>query len=124
MKRNKGFYFSVLLLTMVMLMGFATFCMAAGGDLPVNAPNPKTPPFGNFYVIGWTVVNFFILLALLHKFAYGPINAMLEQRSTTIESSLKHAEEVKAEVEQMRKEAQANLADSRKEAQEIVARAT
>ncbi|NLB88131.1 MAG: F0F1 ATP synthase subunit B [Syntrophomonadaceae bacterium] len=98
--------------------------MAAGGDLPVNAPDPKTPPFGNFYVIGWTIVNFFILLALLHKFAFGPINAMLEQRSTTIESSLKHAEEVKAEVEQMRKEAQANLADSRKEAQEIVARAT
>lgn len=124
MKRNKGFYMSVLLLTMVMLMGFATFCMAAGGNLPVNAPEPSTPRFGNVYVIGWTVVNFFILLAILYKFAFGPINAMLEQRSNTIESSLKHAEEVKVEVEQMRKEAQINLTDSRKEAQEIVARAT
>jgi F-type H+-transporting ATPase subunit b len=61
---------------------------------------------------------------MLYKFAYNPINEMLEQRTTTIESSIKHAEELKVEVEQMRKEAQANLIESRKEAQEIVGRAT
>jgi len=124
--RNKRFYFSVLLLTVVMIMGFATFCMASHGaaDMPVPQPAGHTPAFGNLYVIGWSAVNFFILLALLYKFAYNPINAMLEQRSTTIESSLKHAEEVKLEVEEMRKETQQNLAESRKEAQEIVARAT
>lgn len=126
MIRNKRFYFSVLLLTVVMIMGFATFCMASHGaaDMPVPQPAGHTPAFGNLYVIGWSAVNFFILLALLYKFAYNPINAMLEQRSTTIESSLKHAEEVKLEVEEMRKETQQNLAESRKEAQEIVARAT
>ena len=123
MKRNKGFYLSVLLLTMVMLMGFATFCMAsASGAVP--QPAGQTPRFRNFYVIGWTAVNFFVLLALLYKFAFGPIDAMLEQRTTTIESSLKHAEEVRVEVDQMKLETQANLTDSRKEAQEIVARAT
>ncbi|HHV16601.1 MAG TPA: F0F1 ATP synthase subunit B [Gelria sp.] len=94
----------------------------ASGTIP--APAGKTPDFGNWFVVGWTAVNFFILLALLYKFAYNPINAMLEERSNTIESSLKHAEEVKIEVEQMRKETQSNLAESRKEAQEIVARAT
>ncbi len=119
MKRNKRDYLSVLLLTSVMILGFATFCMASLGEQPTSA----TPAFGNFYVIGWTTVNFFILLAVLYKFAFGPINAMLEQRTNTIESSLKHAEDVKVEVEQMRKETQANLTDSRKEAQEIVARA-
>ncbi|HZJ84791.1 MAG TPA: F0F1 ATP synthase subunit B [Syntrophomonadaceae bacterium] len=123
MKRNKGFYLSVLLLTMVMLMGFATFCMASGATANPS-PAGGTPEFGNIYVIGWTVVNFFILLAILYKFAFGPINAMLEQRTNTIESSLKHAEEVKTEVEQMKLETQANLTSSRKEAQEIVARAT
>jgi len=108
-----------------MVFGFATFCMASGGgNMPVEQPSGKTPVFGNLYVIGWSLVNFLILLSLVYKFGYGPINAMLEQRTTTIESSLKHAEEVKAEVEQMRKETQANLAESRKEAQEIVARAT
>lgn len=125
MKRNKRFYLSVLLLTMVMTLGFATFCMASGaGNMPIEQPPGQTPAFGNLYVIGWSAVNFFILLALLYKFAYNPINAMLEQRSATIEGSLKHAEEVKVEVEQMRKEAQTNLADSRKEAQDIVSRAT
>lgn len=107
-------------------MGFATFCMASHGgpSQPVPAPTGATPAFGNWYVIGWTAVNFLILLALMYKFAYGPINAMLEERSATIEGSLKHAEEVKAEVEQMRIEVQANLQDSRRESQEIVARAT
>jgi len=110
---------------MVMIMGFATFCMASEGHaMPLHQPTGETPQFGNWFVVGWTAVNFFVLLALMYKFAYGPINAMLEQRSNTIESSLKHAEEVKTEVEQMRKETQTNLAESRKEAQEIVARAT
>jgi len=123
--RNKRFYTAVLLLTMVMVLGFATFCMASeGGNAPIPQPAGHTPAFGNWFVIGWTAVNFFVLLALLYKFAYNPINAMLEQRSNSIESSLKHAEEVKIEVEQMRKETQSNLAESRKEAQEIVARAT
>lgn len=125
MLRNKRFYVTVLLLTSVFILGFATLCMASsGGNMPVDQPAGHTPAFGNLYAIGWTAVNFFVLLALLYKFAFNPINAMLEQRTTTIESSLKHAEEVKVEVEQMRKEAQINLTESRKEAQEIVARAT
>ncbi len=126
MRSKKRFSLSVLLLTMIMVMGFATFCMASahGGNVPISQPAGETPRFLNYYVIGWSAVNFFILLALLYKFAYNPINAMLEQRTNTIEGSLKHAEEVKLEVEQMRKETQTNLAESRKEAQEIVARAT
>ena len=124
MIRDKRFHLSVLLLTIVMVLGFATFCMAASGGGAIPEPAGETPAFGNFFVIGWTAVNFFILLALLYKFAFNPINAMLEQRTTTIEGSLKHAEEVRIEVEQMRKETQTNLAESRKEAQEIVARAT
>ena len=125
MRRNKKFCLSVLLCTLVMVLGFAAVCLASGGAAgPIEPPAGKTPAFGNLYVIGWTAVNFFVLLALVYKFGYGPINAMLEQRTNTIEGSLKHAEEVKVEVEQMRKETAANLAESRKEAQEIVGRAT
>ena len=125
MKRNKWVYLSGLLLALIMVMGFATFCMASGGaNVPVAAPEGKPPAFGNLYVIGWSAVNFFVLLALLYKFAFNPINAMLDQRANTIESSIKHAEEVKVEIDQLRKEAQANLAESRKEAQEIISRAT
>jgi F-type H+-transporting ATPase subunit b len=105
---------TVLLLSMILVLGLATTCYASDA----------VPPFPDFYKIGWTTVNFFILFALLYKYGYNPILRMLDQRSETIESSLKHAEDLRVEVEQMRKEAQTNLAESRKEAQEIVARAT
>jgi len=124
-KRNKWIYLLGLLLSLIMVMGFVALCMAAeGGNGPISAPVGKPPAFGNLYVIGWSAVNFFLLLAILYKFAFNPINEMLDQRTNTIESSIKHAEELKVEVEQMRKEAQANLIESRKEAQEIVGRAT
>jgi F-type H+-transporting ATPase subunit b len=105
-----------------MVFGFAAVCIAA--EAAVEAPAGKPPAFGNLYVIGWSAVNFFLLLSVLYKFAYNPVNDMLDQRTNTIESSIKHAETLKVEVEQMRKEAQANLIESRKEAQEIVGRAT
>lgn len=122
MTRNRKYIFLILLLTMVMTVGFASLAYAAEGVM--HAPEGHTPAFPNWYAIGWTAVNFFALLALLYKFAFNPINNMLEQRTNTIESSLKHAEQVKVEVEEMKKEAQANLAESRKQAQDIVARAT
>lgn len=125
MKRNKWVYLSGLLLSLIMVMGFAALCLASeSGNAPIAAPAGNPPAFPNLYVIGWSAVNFFVLLAILYKFAYNPINEMLEQRTTTIESSIKHAEELKVEVEQMRKESQANLIESRKEAQEIIGRAT
>lgn len=122
MNRKKWVYLSGLLLSLVMVMGFATFCMAAGAT-PVTSPEGKPPAFGNFYVIGWSAVNFFLLLAILYKVGFNPINKMLDERANTIESSIKHAEEVRADVDQMRKETQANLNESRKEAQEIVNKA-
>lgn len=124
MKRNKWIYLLGLLLSLIMVMGFVALCMAATeGAGPIPAPAGKPPAFGNLYVIGWSAVNFFLLLSVLYKFAYNPIGAMLEQRANIIEGSIKHAEELKVEVEQMRKESQANLIESRKEAQETVARA-
>lgn len=114
-RRNKWLALTVLLLSMLIIMGMATTCYASEEGMPA---------FPDMYKIGWTAVNFFILLAILYKFAFKPIGDMLDERANTIESSLKHAESLRAEVEQMRKEAQNNLAESRKEAQEIVARAT
>ncbi len=83
-----------------MVMGFATVAMATGA---VADPEPAVPEWGNWYVMGWSAVNFFVLLALLYKFGFNPINNMLEERTNTIESSIKHAEEVRVEVDQMQK---------------------
>jgi len=113
-KRKTRITFSVLLGLLLVLV-LSTACYAAEGEVP---------PFGDWYKIGWTAVNFFVLLAFLYKFGYKPVSNMIEERTNTIEGSLRHAEEVKAEVERMHKEAQNNLVEARKEAQEIVARAT
>ncbi len=113
-RRKKWLALAVLLLSMLIIMGLATSCLASEG----------VPPFPDPVKIGWTAINFFILLAILYKFAFNPISNMLEERTNTIESSLKHAEELLVEVEQMRKDSAAELADARKEAQDIVARGT
>jgi len=113
-KRNKRLAFSILL-GMLLVLVLSTACYASEGGVPA---------FGDWYKIGWTAVNFFVLLAFLYKFGFKPISTMIEERTSSIEGSLRHAEEVKSEVERMHKEAQVNLIEARKEAAEIVARAT
>ncbi|MGI6551231.1 MAG: F0F1 ATP synthase subunit B [Syntrophomonadales bacterium] len=114
-RRRKWLALAVLLLSMLIVMGLATSCLAS---------EEGVPPFPDIAKIGWTAVNFFLLLAILYKFGFNPVSNMLEERTNTIESSLKHAEELLVEVEQMRKDSAAELADARREAQEIVARGT
>jgi len=114
-RRRKWLALAVLLLSMLIVMGLATSCLAS---------EEGVPPFPDIAKIGWTAVNFFLLLAILYKFGFNPVSNMLEERTNTIESSLRHAEELLVEVEQMRKDSAAELADARREAQEIVARGT
>ena len=130
MNRKKWLVTFSLLLSLIMVLSFASTVMASSAATssheatsPIAAPGGAPPVFPNFYVMGWSLVNFLALLALLYKFAFGPVNEMLEQRSTAIEGSIRHAEQLKADVEKMKNEAQANLTEARKESQEIVNRA-
>lgn len=45
-----------------------------------------------------TTVNFIIVLAVLHRFAYKPLLALLDERRGRIEKSLKDAEKIKEEL--------------------------
>jgi len=114
-RSRKWLALAVLLLSMLIVMGLATSCLAS---------EEGVPPFPDIAKTGWTAVNFFLLLAILYKFGFNPVSNMLEERTNTIESSLRHAEELLVEVEQMRKDSAAELAEARREAQEIVARST
>lgn len=104
----------IVLTGMLILVTAGSAAASAEGGVPSPAP----------YKMMWAAINFFILLAILYKFAYNPILQMLDDRRNTIESSLRHAEEVRADVERMMNEAEASLMNARKEAQEIVARAS
>lgn len=72
----------------------------------------------------WAVVNFLILLVILNKFAYKPIIKMLDDRKKSIEDSLTQAESAKDEAIRLQKEYQAQLMESKKEAQEIIEKAS
>lgn len=68
-------------------------------------------------------LNFFILVAILAKFAYKPILNLMAERKARIANDLDQAAQAKEEAHRMRSEYQAQLQSARKEAQEIVEQA-
>ena len=74
----------------------------------------------NFGLMFWTVVTFVIVLFVLKRYAFGPIQAMLDQRSAAISSDLDAAEEARTEAQSALAEYRAALAESRREATKIV----
>lgn len=74
----------------------------------------------------WIIVsslNFLLFLFLISRFAFGPINQILESRRTRIEQGLKDAEQARRDRENAETERAAALQEARREANEILARA-
>ncbi|KKS38507.1 MAG: ATP synthase subunit b [Parcubacteria group bacterium GW2011_GWA2_42_14] len=66
------------------------------------------------------IVNFFILLVILKKFAYGPILNILKERRKKIEEGLLAAEESQKKLGEAEKEKEGILTDARKESIGII----
>ncbi len=71
-------------------------------------------------LIFWTVIIFSILLFVLKKFAWNPINNAVKNREESIRSALKAADNAKEEMEQLRKENERNLLKARQEQDKIM----
>ncbi len=74
----------------------------------------------------WIIVsslNFLLFLFLISRFAFGPINEMLESRRARIEQGLKDAEQARRDREQAEAERLVTLQEVRREANEILTRA-
>jgi len=69
------------------------------------------------------IVNFVVLLVLLRMFLYGPLMNMLAQRRERIRESLNAAEAARAEVQSANQRVEEEVAQARREGQEIIARA-
>jgi F-type H+-transporting ATPase subunit b len=69
----------------------------------------------------WTIVTFLVLLALLAKFAWGPLLAALETRQNAIRKSLDDAQQAKQELERLNAEAAHIINRGRIEAEAIIA---
>ncbi len=66
------------------------------------------------------IINFLILLFVLHRFAYKPILKMLDDRTNKIEKGLKDAEETQNKLREITQKEKEILAKARTEAQEIL----
>ena len=69
------------------------------------------------------MLNFFILVWLLARFAYKPLLAMMTERKERIAKDLEAAEKARAEAEKFKADYAAQIAKARHEAQEIVEKA-
>lgn len=71
----------------------------------------------------WTLITFVILLVVLKKFAFGPIQNLIDQRREAIAESIGAAEETRREAERLLAEYRESIANAKHEAEEIIDRA-
>lgn len=67
----------------------------------------------------WTIIMFFLTLLILKKWVFGPVGEMIAKRRTTIEENLAEAERSRDEAVKMLDDYKIQLADARKEADEL-----
>jgi F-type H+-transporting ATPase subunit b len=77
----------------------------------------------NLFWVVTQAVSFLIFFAILYLVAFRRIGATLEDRRSRIEQGLRDAEEARRQRESAEQERLATLADARREANEILARA-
>ena len=82
--------------------------------------NPLVQPDPGLFI--WTIVTFLVLLALLAKFAWGPLLQALEARQERIRKSLDDADRAKQELERLQQESTKIMQQARVEAEAIVGR--
>ena len=69
------------------------------------------------------MLNFFILVWLLARFAYKPLVSMMQERKERIAKDLVAAEKARAEAEEFKADYAAQISNARVEAQQIVEKA-
>ncbi len=71
----------------------------------------------------WFLTVFLIAMAVLRKFAWGPILAGLDRREATLQASLENAERIRAELSGLEATCQKRLAEADQKAKEVLEQA-
>ncbi|MCC7417630.1 MAG: F0F1 ATP synthase subunit B [Acidobacteria bacterium] len=80
--------------------------------------NPLVQPDPGLFI--WTIVTFLVLVAVLAKFAWGPLLKMLDSRHETIRRSLDDAEQARVELERLQGQSIEIVRQARIEAEAII----
>ena len=67
----------------------------------------------------WTIVCFLITLFVLKRFAFGPIQAMIDERRERIRQSLEEADNARKEARKLLEEHRKLIGEARRQAEEI-----
>ena len=94
----------------------------AGGGVALAAEEPTGLVINWFWILVSTA-NFLFFLFILYRFAFGPLNRILDERRTRIEEGLKDAEQARKDRESAESDRLAALQEARREANDILARA-
>jgi len=112
-----GMRTSRLMGTLVALSAAVPQALAAQGGA-----EGTTPLFTvNLGTTVWTGIVFLALLAILRRFAWGPILSQVEAREKGIQASLDEAASRNAEAARLLEEHRAQVADARRQANELMA---
>jgi len=87
----------------------------------VAASSPLTQVIPGLMI--WTVVFFFIVFFILRKFAFGPLQNMLDQRRLSIQQSIEAADKARDEAQQLLEEHRKLIAEARGQGEAILAEA-
>lgn len=103
----------------------ATFAVAAAGSALPGELLAQGGGGADLFSINpglsiWTVVIFLLLLAILWKFAWGPILDAVEAREQRIQGALDESAQKQAEAQRLLEEHRQQLAEARRQAQEII----
>ena len=71
----------------------------------------------------WTIVCFLITLFVLSRYAFGPIQKMIDERRERIRRSIEEAEEARAEARRLLEEHRSLIGQARGQAEEILGEA-
>jgi F-type H+-transporting ATPase subunit b len=80
--------------------------------------NPLLRPDPGLFI--WTIFTFLVLLAVLAKFAWGPLLKALESRAQSIRDALDDAQRAKQELERLQQESAQIIRKARSEAEAII----
>jgi len=80
--------------------------------------NPLLRPDPGLFI--WTIFTFLVLLAVLAKFAWGPLLKALESRQQSIRAALDDAQRAKQELERLEQESAQMMRKARSEAESII----
>lgn len=78
----------------------------------------------NYSDMIWAIINFLVLLLILNKFLYKPLMTMMDSRKDQIKQDLDNAEKAKQDAQKMKEEYTAQMAQAKKDAQQIIEKAT